>query len=117
MAYNHLLADRVRELLATNEDTTEKEMFSGVCFMVEDKMCICVSGEELLCRIGAEQVAIELENGNCRNMMNNGRSMKDYVYVEEAGFAQAQKLHYWVNLCLAFNPKAKASKKKGNRSV
>jgi TfoX/Sxy family transcriptional regulator of competence genes len=112
MAYNNQLADRVRELLVDQKDVTEKEMFSGVCFMVDQKMCICISGDELLCRIGAERVQLELENGNCRNMMNNGKLMKDYVYVEEAGFDSPKKLQEWVAYCLAFNPYAKATKKK-----
>ena len=112
MAYNEQLADRVRMLLADREDVTEKEMFSGICFMVDDKMCICVSGTELLCRIGAEKVETVLEKGNCRNMMTNGRVMKDYVYVEDTDFDSPAKLKDWVQLCLEFNPKAKASKKK-----
>ena len=112
MAYDQQLADRVRELLFVREDVTEKEMFSGICFMVDDKMCICVSGTELLCRIGAEKVETALEKGNCRNMMNNGRLMKDYVYVEDVAFDYQNKLKHWVDLCLEFNPKAKSSKKK-----
>lgn len=112
MAYHQQLVDRVRELLVDCEEVTEKEMFSGVCFMVNQKMCICIARNELLCRIGADRVALELENGNCRNMMNNGRLMKDYVYVEESGFDSPKKLYNWVALCLAFNPQAKASKKK-----
>ncbi|TKC57679.1 TfoX/Sxy family protein [Pedobacter hiemivivus] len=112
MAYDEHLADRVRELLFDREDVTEKEMFSGICFMVNDKMCICVSGTELLCRIGVEKVETELEKGNCRNMMNNGRIMKDYVYVEDTAFDNQKKLKYWVELCLEFNPMAKSSKKK-----
>ncbi|MNK04884.1 hypothetical protein D3C87_227570 [compost metagenome] len=115
MAYDEHLADRVRELLFDREDVTEKEMFSGICFMVDDKMCICVSGTELLCRIGAEKVEIELEKGNCRNMMNNGRLMKDYVYVEDTAFDNQKKLRHWVELCLEFNPKAKSSKKKAKK--
>lgn len=111
MAYNEELADRVRELFYEREDVTEKEMFGGVCFMVNNKMCICISGTELLCRIGKEKVTTALEKGNCRNMMNNGRIMKDYVYVEDAAFDNPQKLKYWVELCLEFNPKAKSSKK------
>jgi TfoX/Sxy family transcriptional regulator of competence genes len=87
-------------------------MFSGICFMVDDKMCICVSGTELLCRIGAEKVETALEKGNCRNMMNNGRVMKDYVYLEDIAFDNQNKLKHWVGLCLEFNPKAKSSKKK-----
>jgi TfoX/Sxy family transcriptional regulator of competence genes len=112
MAYDQQLADRVRELLSVREDVSEKEMFSGICFMVDDKMCICVSGTELLCRIGAEKVETALEKGNCRNMMNNGRVMKDYVYVEDIAFDNQNKLKHWVGLCLEFNPKAKSSKKK-----
>lgn len=112
MAYNEQLADRIRILLSDREDVTEKEMFSGICFMVDDKMCICVSGMELLCRIGAEKVASVLERGNSRNMMSNGRVMKDYVYVEDTAFDNQNKLKYWVELCLEFNPKARSSKKK-----
>ncbi|WP_214227708.1 TfoX/Sxy family protein [Pedobacter sp. B4-66] len=112
MAYNEQLANRVRELLIDREDVIEKEMFSGICFMVDHKMCVCVSGEELLCRIGKEKVTEELENGNCRNMMNNGRLMKDYVYVEDIAINNQKKLKYWVDLCLAFNPLAKSAKKK-----
>lgn len=112
MAYNEQLADRIRILLSDREDVTEKEMFSGICFMVDDKMCICVSGMELLCRIGAEKVAPVLERGNSRNMMSNGRVMKDYVYVEDTAFDNQNKLKYWVELCLEFNPKARSSKKK-----
>lgn len=117
MTYNQQLTDRVRELLSQREDVTEKEMFSGVCFMVEEKMCICIAGDELLCRIGADQVQAELEKGNTRNMMSNGRVMKDYVYVENTMFDKPQELQYWVDLCLAFNPFAKSSKKKSKSNT
>jgi TfoX/Sxy family transcriptional regulator of competence genes len=45
MAYNTKLADRIREALAHLPDVEEKEMFRGVCFMVDGKMCVCVSGD------------------------------------------------------------------------
>ena len=113
MAYNQQIAAQIRSILIDQElEVSEKEMFSGICFMVDGKMCICVAAEELLCRIGAAQVAKELEKGNTRNMMNNGRLMKDYIYVEDVAFDSPAKLRYWIALCLAFNPQAKASKKK-----
>jgi TfoX/Sxy family transcriptional regulator of competence genes len=113
MAYDEQLANQVRELLSDREDVTEKEMFSGICFMVDHKMCVCVAGNELLCRVGSAKVGVELENGNCRNMMNNGRIMKDYVYVEDTAFDNLKKMKYWVDLCLEFNTIAKLSRKKG----
>ena len=112
MAYNTKLADRIREALAHLPDVEEKEMFRGVCFMVDGKMCVCVSADEMLCRVGADQVEAALEQNGCRQMINNGRTMKDYVFVGEEGFRTKKEFDHWIKLSLDFNPKAKASKKK-----
>ena len=41
-----------------------------------------------------------------------GRPMKGYVFVEPEAIDMDKQLEYWVQLCLDFNPLAKASKKK-----
>ncbi|MGY0038826.1 TfoX/Sxy family protein [Pedobacter sp. NJ-S-72] len=87
-------------------------MFQGVCFMVNEKMCVCISPNGLLCRIGAQQTVLELEKDNCRQMINNGRVMKDFVYVEEERVHSQKELEYWIKLSLQFNKEAKSSKKK-----
>lgn len=51
MAYNEIIADRIREALLDIPKVEEKKMFRGITFMVDDKMCISVSGNELMCRI------------------------------------------------------------------
>jgi TfoX/Sxy family transcriptional regulator of competence genes len=112
MPYNEQLANRVREALMDEPIIEEKKMFQGVCFLVDNKMCVCVSKDSLLCRIGEQQAHIELEKGNCTQMINNGRVMKDFVYVDETEVQTGKGLNYWITLCLAFNPLAKASKKK-----
>ena len=113
MDYNTKLADRVREMLMHLPDVEEKKMFSGVCFMVDGKMCVCVGQDELLCRIGEEQAEIVLEQNNeCRQMINNGRAMKDYIYVSEEGYQNTKDLDKWIKLALEFNPKAKAANKR-----
>ncbi|WP_090992977.1 TfoX/Sxy family protein [Pedobacter insulae] len=105
-------ADQVREMLIDQKDVAEKEMFSGICFMVDEKLCICVTKENLLCRIGEEKVLTELEKGTCSQMVMNGRTSKNFVYVPIAENLRKQDLAYWVNLCLEYNPMAKSSKKK-----
>ncbi|MES1225339.1 MAG: RNA methyltransferase, partial [Bacteroidota bacterium] len=41
MAYNEKLADRVREIIAVaHKNVEEKAMFGGLCFMVNNKMCV-----------------------------------------------------------------------------
>jgi TfoX/Sxy family transcriptional regulator of competence genes len=113
MSYNTKLADRVREALMHQTDVEEKEMFRGVCFMVNGKMCVCVSGGELLCRIGADAMEAALENNSVRQMvMARNRPSKDFVFVSEEGFQHQKDFNHWIKLALDFNPKAKSSKKK-----
>jgi len=112
MAYNTKLADRIREALVHLPDVTEKEMFRGVCFMVDGKMCVCVSGDEMMCRIGADATEKVLEQNGVRQMIMRGKVMNDYVYVSEETFHNQKDFDQWIKLALDFNPKAKASKKK-----
>lgn len=114
MAYNEQLVNKVREELAELPLplVEEKNMFQGLCFMVDEKMCICIRNNTLLCRIGEEQAATELEKDHCRQMINNGRAMKDYVYVDDADTLTPRVLNYWINLCLDFNKEAKPAKRK-----
>lgn len=112
MAYNEQLANRVREALMNQPVIEEKKMFQGVCFLVDNKMCVCIRTHDLLCRIGEQQALIELEKGSCSQMINSGRVMKDFVYVDETEIETTAGFNYWIELCLQFNPLAKASKKK-----
>ena len=115
MPYDIGLADQVRSLLAEHTEAEEIAMFSGLCFMVNKKMCICISHDNLLCRIGAAGVDKALETGHCRQMVNNGRISRDYVFVSPGGFKTTEQLKNWINLCLAFNLIAKASKKSNQK--
>jgi TfoX/Sxy family transcriptional regulator of competence genes len=112
MPYNEKLADRVREALADQPDIDEKKMFSGVCFMVNGKMCICVSHDELMCRIGPDAQEEALEKNGTRAMIMRGKLMKDYIYVSNDVLGSNNEFDYWVRHCLAFNKFAKASKPK-----
>ena len=112
MKYDEKLADRVREAFEHLPDVEEKEMFSGVCFMVNGKMCVCVSGDEMLCRIGADAMEAALENNYARQMIIRDRPSKDFVFVSGAGFHHKKDFDHWIGLALSFNPVAKASKKK-----
>lgn len=119
MAFNENTVQRIREFFQQkNASFYEKKMFSGVCFMVDDKMCCGThidkeSGEDfLLCRIGDGIYLKALEMENVIPMEFTGKAMKGYVFVTESGHRSAKDLNYWLELCLEFNPKAKASKKK-----
>jgi len=112
MAFNEKLANRIREHLADLPKVEEKEMMGGLTFMVNDKMCVGIIKDEMMCRIAPELQDIVLEKAGCRLMDFTGRPMKGYVMVDDTGMKSQQEFDYWINLCLEFNSKAKSSKKK-----
>lgn len=112
MAYNEKLVNRIREKLVDIKNVEEKNMFGGVCFMVNDKMCIGVVKDEMMCRIDPTMDANVLEKTGCRPMDFTGKKMKGYVFISEEGMTSNEEFDYWVKLCLDFNPFAKRSKKK-----
>ena len=100
MAYDTKLVNRVREYLLKfpKLKVEEKEMFRGMTFMVNDKMCVSVSGDRLMCRYDPalnEEVA---EKKGFESMVMKGREYKGYGYVDPIGFKSKNEFEYWVNL-------------------
>lgn len=112
MAYSEKLAQRISEALSNLSKVEEKHMFGGICYMVNGKMCLGIIDDEMMCRIGPDFYEAALEKKGCREMDFTGRPMKGYVYVSEEGMKTKKGFDYWVGLCLEFNKKAKAGKKK-----
>lgn len=119
MAYSEFIAQRIRDIFWDKGVLyTEKKMFSGICFMVDDKMCCGThtdkkSGKEfILCRIGEESYEEALTKEGCIPMEFTGKPMKGFVFVTEDGCRDDKELEQWLQLCLDFNPKAKKSGKK-----
>ncbi|MBI3139093.1 MAG: TfoX/Sxy family protein [Sphingobacteriales bacterium] len=112
MAYNEKLADRVREIIVlTHKRVEEKKMFGGLCFMVNDKMCVGVEKERLMIRLDPARYEAVLEMEGCRPMDFTGRIMKGYVFVDAAVLNTKKKLGYWLQLALEYNAIARSSKK------
>jgi hypothetical protein len=119
MAYDEFIADRIRQTL--NEKQTlfsEMKMMGGLLFKVDEKMLCGIHidkkfGDSLLmARIGDEEYEKHLEKENCLPMDFTGRPMRGYIFVTPQGIDSDKDLNYWIDLCLAFNPEAKASKRK-----
>jgi TfoX/Sxy family transcriptional regulator of competence genes len=112
MAYNEQLAARIRERLADIGDVEEKPMMGGLTFMVNGKMCVGIIKDELMCRIDPNEQDNAMEKIGCRIMDFTAKPMKGYVLIDDTGRKTQQDFDYWIGLALAFNPKAKASRKK-----
>ena len=112
MPYNEKLADRIREALVGQRKVEEKKMFRGLTFMVNGKMCIAVSGEEMMCRFDPKLQDEVAEKNGFRSMIMKGKEYKGFGYLSQEGIKSKKDFDYWINLCLSFNKVAKASKKK-----
>lgn len=122
MAYDEYLADRIKQILKhLGVVHTNKNMMGGLLFSVDDKMLCGIHidkkyGDSLLmARIGENAYSKEIEKDVCLPMDFTGRPMKGYIYVTPDGWDLDKDLEYWIKLTLAFNPLAKASRKKSRR--
>ncbi len=112
MAYNEKLAARVRESLAELPKVDEKEKMGGLVFMLEDKFCVKVHNDDLLCRIDPAVYEGALEQKGCREWIYKDKPMKGWVMVGAEGTKNKKNLDYWMQLVTSFNVNAKSSKKK-----
>jgi TfoX/Sxy family transcriptional regulator of competence genes len=113
MAYNEKMADRVRELIAvTEKNVEEKRMFSGLCFMVNDKMCVAVRPDSIMVRFDPGMTEEVMEKEGTLPMVRSGTVMKGFVFVNESVLGSKKQLSYWVGMALDYNKFAKSSKTK-----
>lgn len=124
MAYDEYLADRIKRILNEKKvDFSLLKMMGGLCFKVDEKMLCGIHldkkyGDNLLmARIGPEVYEEAIKKEECLPMDFTGRPMKGYIFVTPEGFDSEDDLDYWIQLCLDFNPLAKASKKKSAKKL
>lgn len=111
MAYDESLALRVRHALALVPDVVEKRMMGGLTFMVNDKMCVGILKDELMCRIDPSRHDEATAMPGCRTMDFTGRRMEGYILVEPSFLESSSDLKRWVEMALDFNARAKSSKR------
>lgn len=102
MAYDEGLAERIRMAVAERPTVTEKKMFGGLAFMLNDYMFCGVLQDSLMARVGPDNYQASLARPHVREMDFTGRPMKGYVYVAPEGTESDQDLAYWVDLCAQF---------------
>ncbi len=113
MAYDEFLEERITNVLNEKRVSFEaRKMMGGLSFIVDNKMCCGIVKYNLMARIGEDAYQNALTKEGCNEMNFTGRPMKGYVFISPEGIDLETDLEYWIQLCLDFNPLAKASKKK-----
>jgi TfoX/Sxy family transcriptional regulator of competence genes len=97
MAYDLELADRIRELVATEKGVDEKRMFGGLAFLVDGNMSVTASGQGgMLVRVDPTEIAA-LVDDHVRPAVMGGREMRGWLRVDAAAVEDDDRLREWVD--------------------
>ena len=98
MAYDEELADRIRELTATESGVEEKPMFGGLAFLIGGHMAVAASGHGgLMVRVPPDETAKLLEREHVEPMVMAGRETRGWVRVSVDGVRTKRQLQAWVS--------------------
>ncbi|MGJ6979497.1 TfoX/Sxy family protein [Aestuariimicrobium soli] len=102
MAFDPVLAERIRAALGGVDAVTEKKMFGGLGFMVHGNMAAAAaSGGSLMLR-SSDAMADDLVDGDrVVEMEMRGRSMKGWLLVAPEAVADDEALQRLVDLAVA----------------
>jgi TfoX/Sxy family transcriptional regulator of competence genes len=84
MAFDELLADRVRACLQQVAGVSEKKMFGGLAFMTGGHLTVGVYGDGLIARIGAQDMNAATDEPGVRPFDMTGRPMRGIVVINSA---------------------------------
>ena len=97
MAYDEVLADRIRELLSGTADLTEMKMFGGLAFLIGGNMAVASSGQGgLLVRVDPAQSETLVDTTNAHFMEMRGRPMRGWLRVDVDEVRTKRQLAKWV---------------------
>lgn len=97
MAYDEVLADRIRALLEGAPQLTEKKMFGGLGFMVGGNMAVAASGQGgILVRVDPEESEQLVATTPAEPMEMRGRAMSGWLRLATDDVATDEALDAWV---------------------
>ncbi len=96
MPYSEALDGRIGEIVYRWDNILPKEMFGGVCYLLNGNILCGVYKDYLILRLGEEEAAVALRNPRVREFDITGGPMKGWVMVEEQACA-GKKLEAWLN--------------------
>lgn len=102
MAYNQLLAARVRTLLQEEPAFTEREMFGGIGFMLSGHMACGVIGDDIIIRVGADGYEDALAEPHTKPFATTGRPMRGWVMIPVCVVEAEEALSRWVARGVSF---------------
>ena len=103
MAYDEVLADRIRALVGGGKDVREQMMFGGLAFLVGGNMAVAASGQGgILVRVGPEASDELVATTSAEVMEMRGRAMHGWLRIDAADVDTEPELAAWVERGVAY---------------
>jgi TfoX/Sxy family transcriptional regulator of competence genes len=96
------LVARIRPLLKRRKGYSEKQMFGGVCFMINGNMCVGPWKGSLIVRLEKEKHEETQSEPHVKPMDITGKVMKGWARVEPAGIDDDNDLMAWIERAIKF---------------
>ena len=102
MAYDAVLAERVRQLLGGRKGITDSRMFGGVVYLLNGHLCCGVRDQQLLLHLGSKVAARAIEEPHVHEVDFTPQAIKGMVCVTVDGYRSDEDLRTWVTRAMAF---------------
>jgi hypothetical protein len=96
MAYEEVLAHRLREVLDAERGLSERRMFGGLAFLIDGNMAVVASGRGgLMVRVDPGETARLLRREHVGPMVMRGKDLAGWVRVADPGIHTKRQLEGW----------------------
>ncbi len=99
MAYDEELAGRIRQLIGSDPELTEKKMFGGLAFLIRGNMAIAASGEGgAMVRVDPAESGALVATTKATPMNMRGRDMPGWLRVSSDDLRTDDQVASWVEI-------------------
>jgi hypothetical protein len=99
MAHDQELAERIRRLIGSDPDLTEKKMFGGLAFLIRGNMAIAASSQGgAMVRVDPAQSDALVATTKATHVNMRGRDMPGWLWVSSDDLRTADQLASWVEI-------------------
>jgi len=97
MAYDPVLAERIRDELASQPDIIERKMFGGLAFLLRGHMTAVASGQGgLMIRADPDQSEALVQSTPAEFAVMRGKQMKGWLRLDSAAIEDELELTAWI---------------------
>lgn len=103
MSYDLELANRLRESLAGEPNTSERAMFGGLAFLINGNLAVSASGKGgLLLRVDPAETDALVAEPHAERAVMGGRAMQGWLRIGPQALEDDQVFDRWVRRGVAF---------------